>query len=77
MWKVIYIAPSQHVAKQFIELLTAEGMLVTVRALGGGEVRSHGPVEIMVPQSEASEAHEILTGVICDQAMRSRRVFKT
>jgi hypothetical protein len=72
MWKVIYIAPSIHVAKRLKELLTAEGLLVTERALGGGETVSHGPIELLVPKSEAAEAHEILNRMLCSKAMGVR-----
>lgn len=72
MWKVIYIAPSSHVAKRLKELLTAEGLLVTERAISGSEAVSHGPIELLVPKSEAEEAHEILNRMLCSQAMSGR-----
>lgn len=71
MWKVIYIAPSLHVANRLKELLTAEGLLVTERALGGGTSGS-GPIELLVPKSEAAEAHEILNRALCNQVMNAR-----
>ncbi len=71
MWKVIYIAPSLHVAKRLKELLTAEGLLVTERALGGGPSGS-GPTELLVPKSEAAEAHEILSRALCSKVMGVR-----
>lgn len=70
MWKVIYIAPSLHVANRLKELLTAGGLLVTDRPLSKNS--ENGPRELLVPQSEAAEAHEILNRALCSQAMKSR-----
>lgn len=72
MWKVIYIAPSLHVAKRLKALLTAEGLLVSERALGGGAASGSGPTELLVPKSEAAEAHEILNRAICSQVLSAR-----
>ncbi|HHW99588.1 MAG TPA: glutamate decarboxylase [Firmicutes bacterium] len=70
MWKVIYIAPSAHVAKRLKDLLTAEGLLVTERPLSSNNCS--GPTELLVPKSEAAEAHEILNRAICSQVMNVR-----
>lgn len=59
MWTVVYIAPSKAKADRIKEILTREGFLVNLRVVShaGGP---GGPVEVLVPQGEAREAHEIL-----------------
>ena len=69
MWRVIYIAPGSHMAGRVKKLLAAEGLLVSERALGGGK---EGPIEILVPKSEAEEAHEILHRALCDRLLNVR-----
>lgn len=60
MWTVIYIAPNKASAERIQGLLSQEGILVKLRAAGVG-IETTGPIEVMVPQGEAEEAHEILT----------------
>lgn len=60
MWTVIYVAPSQHAADHIKQKLTQEGMLVMLRPIGTATTRGEPPVEIMVPESEAEEANEII-----------------
>ncbi len=57
VWRVIYIAPSARLAQAVLERLAAEGFLARVReaALGDG---AGGAFEVLVPSSEAEEAHE-------------------
>ncbi|MGE5591109.1 MAG: glutamate decarboxylase [Bacillota bacterium] len=64
MWTVIYIAPNQRVADSLKEVLSREGLLVQLRtgAVQSGEEAGH--VEVLVPESEAEEAHEVLATVI-------------
>lgn len=60
LWKVVYIAPSQAVAESLRGLLQDSGLLAMLRPVGivhQGEARN---VEILVPESEAEEAHEVL-----------------
>jgi hypothetical protein len=71
MWKVIYIAPSLKVADRMLDHLSEEGLMATKRDLSVGE-EGGGPVEIMVPQSEAAEAHEILSRLLCSHAARPK-----
>ncbi len=73
MFKVIYIAPNMRLAERIIKALTEEGLMATKRFLQGNE---SGPVEILVPQSEAAEAHEVLSNVLCAQPSRSGGVQK-
>ncbi|MFZ3373775.1 MAG: glutamate decarboxylase [Desulfitobacteriaceae bacterium] len=64
MWTVIYIAPNKAIAEKYKQFLTNEGMLVQLRTIGSVNLGEHASVEILVPESEAEEAHEIITDVI-------------
>ncbi|MGE5561472.1 MAG: glutamate decarboxylase [Chloroflexota bacterium] len=64
MWAVVYIAPNRPVAEMIKDMLTKEGLLVMLRSAGVPQMGDSGAVEILVPQGEAEEAHEILTGVL-------------
>ncbi|MDR3600052.1 MAG: glutamate decarboxylase [Desulfosporosinus sp.] len=64
MWTVIYIAPNKLVAEKYKKILTEEGMLVQLRPIGSAHLAEHASVEILVPESEAEEAHEIIIGAI-------------
>lgn len=60
MWTVVYIAPSVAVAERVKELLSTEGLLVTLKTVEMND-DGRGSVEVRVPEGEAEEAHEILT----------------
>ena len=60
MWTVVYIAPNKSVADSLKEILTNEGLLVQLRAIGLPNLGDTGAVEILVPESEVDEAMEIL-----------------
>ncbi|MDR3289654.1 MAG: glutamate decarboxylase [Peptococcaceae bacterium] len=62
MWTVIYIAQNNNVAKRYQDLLVQEGVLVQLRLVGSAHATANTSVEILVPESEAEEAHEIITG---------------
>jgi hypothetical protein len=64
MWTVVYIAPNMTVAEMLKELLASEGLLVMLRSVGIPHFGPSGAVEIMVPEGEAEEAHEVLCGVL-------------
>ncbi|MDN5375218.1 MAG: hypothetical protein PWQ39_258 [Thermacetogenium sp.] len=64
MWTVVYIAPNRARAETLKEKLVSEGVLVTIRSAGVPHQSSGGAVEILVPESEAEEAHEILTSTV-------------
>lgn len=57
-WTVIYIAPSKAQAEHVKGILTRAGILVSLRQSGVPSTRTH--IEVMVPEGEAEEAHEIL-----------------
>jgi hypothetical protein len=59
MWTVVYIAPSMNMAQRVKQVLESEGLLVTVRPLEA-DAEGRGSVEILVPEGEAEEAHEVL-----------------
>lgn len=64
MWTVIYIAPNRAIAEKYRKNLTDEGMLVQLRPIGSAHLGEHASVEILVPESEAEEAHEIVTSLM-------------
>ncbi len=64
MWTVIYIAPTQNIAERYQHALAEEGILVQLRAVGSYQLPNNISTEILVPESEAEEAHEILTCII-------------
>jgi hypothetical protein len=64
MWTVIYIAPTKSIAEKYQQALTEEGILVQLRAIGSAQHMNTHSTEILVPESEAEEAHEILTNII-------------
>jgi hypothetical protein len=59
MWTVVYIAVNRLQAETLKKLLTTEGILAETRPLGSAAA-SDGAHEILVLESEVSEAHEIL-----------------
>lgn len=65
MWTVIYIARNRTEAEMLKNILTQEGILVMLRAVGVPHLGNSGSVEILVPSSEAEEANEILQGNLC------------
>lgn len=64
MWTVIYIAPNKEIAARYKDTLMEEGILVQLRPIGSAHIPEHASVEILVPESEAEEAHEIITGLM-------------
>lgn len=63
MWTVVYISPSMKEAKKIKEILTAEGLIVKLRAIGLPQDNNTGSVEILVPESEVDEALEIINNI--------------
>jgi hypothetical protein len=61
MWQVVYISPNRVVAEQIKSLLTNEGLLVMLRPIGVPHLGDSGAVEVLVPETEAEEASQILT----------------
>ena len=63
MWTVIYIAATKNIAERYQEALSEEGILVQLRSVGAQQ-SNNSSIEILVPESEAEEAHELLTSII-------------
>jgi hypothetical protein len=61
MWTVVYIAPNRATADMLKNYLMTEGLLVMLRSIGVPHLGDSGSVEILVPESEVEEAHEILS----------------
>ncbi len=64
MWAVIYIAPNKMLAEAIKRALEAEGLMVQLRSVSLSEDNDRCQIEILVPKSEATEAHEILSTVL-------------
>lgn len=60
MWTVIYIAPSKQAAETLKHALSQEGILVSLRPTGLSSAAGGSHFELLVPEGEAREAHEIL-----------------
>ncbi|MBO8141754.1 MAG: glutamate decarboxylase [Firmicutes bacterium] len=58
MWTVIYIARNLAAGQRVRQVLEREGLLVRMRPVG--EPRNAEAVELLVPEAEAEEAHEVL-----------------
>ncbi|MHB8156791.1 MAG: putative signal transducing protein [Desulfocucumaceae bacterium] len=64
MWTVVYIFSNRILAEQLKAILTEEGLLATVRPVGIPHLGDSGPFELLVPESEAEEAQEIINSKI-------------
>lgn len=60
MLTVVYIAPNRPVAEMLRETLQAEGIIAVLRPVGVPHLGEAANVEILVPESEAEEATEII-----------------
>ncbi len=60
MWTVVYMAPNKTTAEMIRELLENEGLLVMLRTLGVPHMGDAASVEVLVPESEAEEANELI-----------------
>ncbi len=61
MWTVVYIASNRATAETLKKILNKEGLLVMLRPTGIPHLGDGSTVEVLVPESEAEEAHEILS----------------
>lgn len=59
MWTVVYIASNKTQALKLKDILMEEGILAQIRAIGLSNT-GEGIHEILVPESEAEEAHSII-----------------
>jgi len=60
MWTAIYIAINRIQAEKMKDLLCTEGILANTRATGVAAMNSDGAYEILVLESEANDANEII-----------------
>jgi hypothetical protein len=60
MWTVVHIALDMPGAELARSVLESEGILVRLRPVGVPYVGDSGSVEILVPESEAEEAQQVL-----------------
>jgi len=60
MWMVVYMAQTKETAEQIRNVLTAEGFLVKLKPVYKNVSSEENYYEILVPKSEANEAHDIL-----------------
>ncbi len=63
MWTVVYIAPNEKYAQKLEKILSTEGFLVKLRALGLPQTGNNRSVEILVPELEVDDAMEIINNV--------------
>lgn len=63
MWTVVFIAPNKKEAQRLEKLLISEGLLVKLRTIGLPQAGDNSSVEILVPESEADEALEIINSM--------------
>lgn len=61
MWTVVYISPNKVIAEQIKSLIANEGLMVMLRPIGVPHLGDSGSVEVLVLESEAEEANQILT----------------
>ena len=64
MWTVVYIARSAHKAQSLEQKLMNEGIMVKLRPVGSSDVKSAESVEVLVPESEAEEATELINTIL-------------
>lgn len=60
MWTVVYIAQSKDVATKLQEILLKEGLLVKIRPISKNDENEDNYFEVLVPETEISEAHSII-----------------
>lgn len=66
MWTVVYISPNKNTAEILKKVLSDEGVLVQLRPVGVPQEGDGNSFEILVPESEVEEAHEILAAALGD-----------
>ncbi|MBR7163864.1 MAG: DUF2007 domain-containing protein [Clostridia bacterium] len=60
MWMVAYVTQSKESAERIRTLLQEAGLLVKIRSVNQSGNGQFGCYEILVPEAELSEAHEII-----------------
>lgn len=60
MWTVVYMAQSREIALNLQEILSAEGILVKLRAICKSNDNQDNYFEVLVPEAEVEEAHGVI-----------------
>ena len=60
MWKVVYIAPNRPIAVMLQGLVRDSGSLTMLRPIVAPHLGDSASGEILVPESEAEEASEVI-----------------
>lgn len=60
MWTVVYLAGHQEIAEEIKKFLQSEGFLVMLRSTGAPQLSEEAVIEVLVPESEAEDAQEVL-----------------
>lgn len=60
MWTVVYLAKGKKLADRINEKMSYEGVLVKIKPVSKNANQEERYFEILVPQSEVEEAHNIL-----------------
>lgn len=60
MWTVVYMARNIEIAAIIKKILEKEGLLVKLKPVGKASEERDSYQEILVPQAEADEAHNII-----------------
>lgn len=60
MWTVVYMAQNKETAQRLYDILLQEGLLVRLRPINKKADNPDNYYEILVPQAEVSEAHNII-----------------
>jgi len=63
VWTVVYIAPTKKEAEKVRQVLSGEGILVKLKAIGQPQQGINCSIEILVPEAEADEALEIINAL--------------
>ncbi|NLC77276.1 MAG: glutamate decarboxylase [Clostridia bacterium] len=64
MWTVVYIMSNRSYAERIKQALLDEGFLAMIRAAGSPNEGEQGPVEILVLESEAEEASQVISKMV-------------
>ncbi len=60
MWTVVYLAKGKKLADKVSGLISEEGVLVKVQPVNRNADEEESYFEVLVPESEVEEAHNIL-----------------
>jgi hypothetical protein len=60
MWTVVYLAKNKKEAEKMSGLITQEGVLVKIQPVTKGANEEDSYYEVLVPEAEVEEAHNIL-----------------